>query len=281
MPVWRWSAVSLRTKGLLVVALPVLPLACFLGAVTIAVLRQEPPANTPERNLQVQADLARVFSALLDADAGARDHLLTDNEGALARYHAALDRLESTLADLDVLIIDHGLRDALGDLRDLVYQELDLLSPLMQPGAGSAGDRAVLDRSVAILDRIRAVTAIIEQRQVALAAERTALDEHRSRQVFVLLLAGSVLCAGGGVIAALVLARGISRRHATLSFNVGRLVRGEDPEPLPEGDPETAWLDAHFRTAAYQLRERERDLRQAVDRLHLANQALHARSVEL
>src|SRR5262252_2996040 len=111
---WRWSAVSLRTKGLLVVALPVLPLACFLGAVTIAVVRREPPGNTPERNLQVQADLARVFSALLDADAGARDHRLTDNQGAFERYNAALDRLESTLADLDALIIDHSLRDSLG-----------------------------------------------------------------------------------------------------------------------------------------------------------------------
>jgi signal transduction histidine kinase len=281
MRAWRWSAVSLRTKGLLVVALPVLPLACFWGIVTIAMLRQSPAANTTERNLEIQADLARVFSALLDADAGARDNVLTGNAGALARYRAALGRLAQTLVDLDRLIIDHDLRDALGRLHDLVYKELDVLAPLMRPSQIGANDRASLDRSVVILDQIRAVTATIEERQVGLAAERTAQNQRRARGVFVLLLAGSVLCTGGGVIAALVLARGISRRHAALSYNVGRLVRGEDPEPLPEGDPETAWLDAHFRTAAYQLRERERDLRQVVERLNLTNQALRARGVEL
>jgi signal transduction histidine kinase len=278
---WRWSAVSLRTKGLLVVALPVLPLAFFWGIVTIAILRQAPPANTTERNLQVQADLARVFSALLDADAGARDHVLTDNAGALVRYRAALRRLPPTLADLDRLIIDHDLRDALGQLQDLVYRELDVLAPIMSPSPAGVNDRAVLDRSVVILDQIRAITATIEERQVGLAAERTAQTQRRARGLFVLLLAGSVLCTGGGVIAAMVLARGISRRHAALSYNVSRLVRGEDPEPLPEGDPETAWLDAHFRTAAYQLRERERDLRQVVERLNLANQSLRGRGVEL
>lgn len=262
-------------------ALPVLPLACFWGIVAIAAVRQAPPTNTTGRNLQVQADLARVFSALLDADAGARDHLLTNNPGALNRYHAAVSRLGPTLADLDQLIIDHDLHDSLEDLRQLVTQEEHLLAPLVQPGGPRVSERVFLDRSVAVLDRIRSVVGTIEQRQLFLAAERTAREQRTRRTIVTLLLVGSVLCAGAGVIAALLLAGDISRRWAALSYNVRRLARGEEPEPLPSGDRETAWLDEHFRAAAHELRDRENDLRRLVERLALTNQALKVRSDEL
>ena len=64
----RWSAYGLRTKGLIVVGLPLLPLAVFWLAVVLAVLRQPRAVNTEARTLSVQASLARVFSDLLDAD---------------------------------------------------------------------------------------------------------------------------------------------------------------------------------------------------------------------
>src|SRR4051812_13350432 len=93
----RWSSYRLRTKALIVIALPVLPLAFFWTITWIAMVQADIPENTTDRNLIVQAGTARVFSALLDADAGARDNLLTDNEAALSRYRAAIDRLPPVL----------------------------------------------------------------------------------------------------------------------------------------------------------------------------------------
>ena len=93
----RWSAYRLRTKGLIVVGLPLLPLAIFWLFAAVAVVRQEPPGNTEARSLTVQASLARVFSDLLDADAGARDNLLTDSRRARARYEIAVSRLPADL----------------------------------------------------------------------------------------------------------------------------------------------------------------------------------------
>ena len=91
----RWSTYRVRTKGLIVVGLPVLPLAVFWLILGITVLRQERPANTTGRNLLVQAGLARVFSDVLDADAGARHALFTGSGKANRRYQAAIERLGS------------------------------------------------------------------------------------------------------------------------------------------------------------------------------------------
>src|SRR5437879_410067 len=123
-PVLRWSAFRLRTKGLIVVALPVLPLVCFWLVVLVLYLRDNTPANTTERNLTVQADLARVFSTLLDADSAARDNLLTDNAGAADRYTAAIARLAAPRGELKVSIIDPDLRETLNNLNPVVDDEL-------------------------------------------------------------------------------------------------------------------------------------------------------------
>ena len=73
----RWSSLGLRAKGLIVVGLPVVPLAVFWGIVIVGVLQAGQPANTSARSLVVQMNVARVLSDLLDADAGARHTLLT------------------------------------------------------------------------------------------------------------------------------------------------------------------------------------------------------------
>src|SRR5713101_5245057 len=145
----RWSAYRLRTKGLIVVALPVLPLAFFWSITAIAFIHRDTPTNSTTRNLAVQAALARVFSALLDADAGARDHLLTDNAEALHRYRAAVDRIPPTLAELNNSIIDPNLRKALETLKEIVSDELEVLEGLTgtaEPGAPHLGERAALNR---------------------------------------------------------------------------------------------------------------------------------------
>jgi signal transduction histidine kinase len=274
----------LRTKGLLAVALPVLPLACFWGFVALTMLRQAPPVNTTGRSLAVQASLARVFSALLDADAGIRDNVLTDNVAALERYRVAIDRIPLALTALDHDIIDPELRETLRDVRGLVDDELPLLARLagaLPPAASRITERAALDQSAALLEKIRALTTLIERRQIALAAARTTQTQRATSRLFIILLTGSIACTVGGFAAALVLVSSVSRRRRALAENAHRLARGEIPKPLPPGDDETSWLDERFREAARLLREREDEQRQMLDRLNQLNRALHARSTQL
>lgn len=275
----RWSTYRVRTKGLIVVGLPVLPLAVFWLILGITVLRQERPANTTGRNLLVQAGLARVFSDVLDADAGARHALFTGSGKANRRYQAAIERLAEDMTGLDRTVIDPDLRLSLGRLRLVVDDELMVLARLTgtQPaGAPPLGELEALDRSIENLDRIRDIATSLEARQRELTAARTDQERLEQRVLFYGFLIGSVLCAGGGVVAALVLANGISRRAVALSRNADRLAHGLPPEPLPVGEDEIGIVDERLRKAAQLLGRREDELLERTSDLETANRELEA-----
>jgi len=275
----RWSALRLRTKGLIVVGLPVLPLAVFWLVILLAVFRQPQPANSPGRTLIVQAGLARVFSDLLDGDAGARHNVFTDSGPAFRRYQAAVDRLPADLAALNNAVIDPTLRASLAELKEVVEDELAVLARLTgtpQPGAPRMTEVAALDRSVANLERVRILSTAIEKGQNALTSARTDQMRGAQRAWFYGLLLASIVCGAGGIVAALMLANGVSRRAAALSRNADRLAHGLPPEPLPVGEDEIGIVDARLREAARLLRLREDELQQRTKQLEAANHELEA-----
>lgn len=275
----RWSALRLRTKGLIVVGLPLLPLTVFWLVIVSAVLQPGQPTNTTGRSLIVQAGLARVFSDLLDADAGARHNLFTNSATALNRYQSAVDRLPADLAVLDNAVIDPTLRQSLDELKGVVSDELAMLARLAgspPEGMPPIGEVEALNRSVAYLDRVRAISTSMEQGQATLATARRDQMQRSQRVWFYALLVASVVCAAGGVFAALVLANGVSRRAAALSRNADRLAHGLPPEPLPVGEDEIAVVDARLREAARLLRVREDELHDRTKELEAANKELEA-----
>jgi signal transduction histidine kinase len=275
----RWSAYRLRTKGLIVVGLPLLPLAVFWLAVVLALLRQPRPINTEARTLSIQAGLARVFSDLLDADAGARNYLLTESEPSLTRYSAAVERLPANLASLQNAVIDETLRESLGSLQTIVDDEVATLGRMTgaaSPTLPAISEVGALNRSASNLDRIRALSLTMERRQAAISSAQN-IERQRTRMLYFFgFLAGSVVCAGGGVMAAIVLARGVSRRASALASNADRLARGLPPEPLPVGEDEIGLVDARIRAAARLLRRRDVELLERTTQLETANRELEA-----
>ncbi len=279
MPFRRWSSLPLRSKWLLIAALPVLPLAGFWIIFIFAQLQPPPPDDSTFRQLRVQANLTRVLVSLLEADAAVRDLLFTDNEGARTRYQGAVERTRPSFAELDHLIFDSEVKDSIEAMRVSVEAEFQLLASLAKtPGARplEGSERESLDRSAAAIDGIRQAMAAIEQRQMQSVETRTRERGQQDQELQYWLGIGSIGCSAAGFFAALIFARGISRRHAVLADNVGRLARGEAPRLLPPGDLEIGWLDAQFRDAASHLKQKEADLRQAVQRLEIANGELES-----
>jgi signal transduction histidine kinase len=275
----RWSAYGLRTKGLIVVGLPLLPLAVFWLVIIAALLRQERPINTETRNLTVQASLARVFSDLLDADAGARNYLLTESGPSYRRYAAAVERLPANTASLENAVIDPELRESLATLQEVVNDELAVLARMTgapPPGFPAIGEVAALNRSSANLEKIRELSLLMQRRQAALASELSQQRYRTRARYFFGFFVGSVLCAGGGVIAAMVLARGVSRRAAALATNADRLAHGLPPQPLPVGEDEIGLVDGRLRAAARLLRRRDVELRERTAQLETSNRELEA-----
>ena len=275
----RWSRFGLRTKGLIVVGLPVLPLAVFWLVIVAAFVREGQPTNTTGRSLVVQAALARVYSDLLEADGSARHRLYMDSVKALKRYEGAVERLPADMAQLDNAVIDPALRQSLHDLQVLVADELAVLARIAgspPPGMPPMGEVTALDRSVTNLERIRVLSETMEKGQRSLALARTEQNRRSQRVLFYGFLVGSVACGLGGVLAALVLANGVSRRAAALSRNATRLAHGLPPEELPVGEDEIGIVDARLREAARLLRLRDEALRDRTTQLEDANQELEA-----
>lgn len=275
----RWSSLRLRTKGLIVVGLPVVPLAVYWTIVIAGLLQADSPPNTTGRTLVVQANVARVLSDLLDADAGARQTMLTDSVPARRRYDAAIERLGANLSALDNAVIDPELHHSLGPLHELVNDELAVLARLAgspPPDFPPMNEVDALKRSSVNLEQIRSLAGTLEKRQVAIETTRAEQDRRMTRLYVVLFLAGSVICVCGGVVAALVLASGVSRRAQSLARNAERLAHGLPIEPLPAAEDEIGRVDARLREAARLLQQRERELRDRTTELEAANRELEA-----
>lgn len=174
-------------RALVVATLALVPLGSY-WAVTLAGLPARTagmsPAAGPASN--ANATLARVGGALVEADAGARDYVLTDNRQALLRARAAIGRLPDLLAALDAALVDPGVREAFGTLGTLVTEELAVIGQLtgsFLPGSiGPIGEREAIGRSGELLDRLRDVLADIEARLDAAIARdeaRRAADDAR------------------------------------------------------------------------------------------------------
>ncbi|HUF46233.1 MAG TPA: ATP-binding protein [Vicinamibacterales bacterium] len=279
LPPPRWSTLSLRSKGLFVVALPVLPLAIFWSLTAVALARREAPPNTAGPNMAVQSALARVFSVLLDADAGARDYLLTDNADALTRYEQAVARLPREMAALDEGLSGAHMRALHNELRTAVDDELAILDRIARghsPPTPWIPERVALDRSAANLSHIRGLTTVMQERLVGVAAIRAFQTEVAGSVLVWILLIGSLVCTGAGFAAAIVVAGGLSRRISILARNADRLARGEALHAPPLGEDEIGQLDRRFREASRLLRSREAELRARTAELEATNRELEA-----
>ncbi len=111
---WRWDALPLRTKGLVVALLPAAPLLLFWVIVGLAVLRPNAPLNTAARGLEIRPDVAETLTA---ARAQTTAEAITARQAELVAARAELSRRNSRWL-LAVLLVGfdrlHGGRDSGG-----------------------------------------------------------------------------------------------------------------------------------------------------------------------
>ena len=275
----RWSTLSLRTKGLIVVGLPVLPLAVFWALTAWTLAHRIGPAGTTRTHLAAQAAAARVVASLLDAESGARDYLFTDNPGARARYEAAIGRLDDELTSLEQALAVVGLGESFAPFQETADSEIHLLGRLVDgpsPDDPPIGDRVALDRSVEYIAALSAMADELQKRHAAATADEIFRGELSSALLLWGLLVGSTVCAGGGIAVAMIVASSVSRRVRILAKNADRLARGGTQHSPPPGEDEIGQLDRRFREAAHELRRREHELRQRSLELEAANRELEA-----
>ncbi|MGH2734857.1 MAG: ATP-binding protein [Actinomycetota bacterium] len=264
----NWSDAPLRVKGLIVVALPVVALGVAVAAAAVADSAEDGAVRAVEHTLEVQRELRRTSDLLSSGETSVRGYLLTREPRYLAPFETADSLLAGSLERLTPLVEDHpDQAERAETLRVLTEQRMDLLQTALNLAQSRAlGDdelRRLLEEGRRLQIRVRALLDEMESIEAGFLADgRQAASDAQS---FATRAAGGGLLIGvlGGVLAALLFARGIGARIERLDENARRLDRRRPQLPLPPGRDEIGRLGATLAESARLLDERERELGEA------------------
>ncbi len=269
-----WANRPLATKGLVVVAVPLL---IFLGsvAVLLAIGRMEAEAEQDVRlTIAIQTDVNEVHAVLAEASSGVRGYLLTGEARFLEPYERAEDSLPQLFARLNAAIRDAEAAARLSRIEALAGQKRDGLTVLLAAReAGGAMDTAAIARGLAankrVLDALRAEIEGMQARErELLSARQRRLDTVRSSGLAatgILMLAG----LGGSLFAVFLFSSGIVRRIQRLERDAVRLAQGEALASPQAGRDEIGLLAERMSEASALLRAREQALREGEERFRL------------
>ncbi len=279
-------------KGLLLIALPLLYQALFIGLL----LRRQTAHNEAQRaavhTKEVLVHVDRIFSLVQSALADVRGFVLTENPRFSKDSERARAEVESELKVLGKYVADNPdqtrrWRDLSARSVQLVDYENQLVALVNSGQREQAQARVASLRGVELLDKLtsdfdefRATEESFDQ------ARLTALAISSTLQNWLLVLGLTVNVVIGAACAA-IFGRGISRRLAVLTQNTARIARGEALVPRVGGRDEISELDSNFHAMSEQLaalRQKERVFQTVLERrneeLIHANRDLDAKSRE-
>ena len=149
-----------------------------------------------EHTYQVLQEVESVTAALKDAQAGTRGYLLTGDTLYLRPYSMASDQLPTSLKRLEALTVDNPVQRArLDSLQGLVEQEFKILRPLteIQKSMSQSSMQTLLDTDRQTLRQVRVLYTRIKQSELALLAQRSALQEVFAKATPIVVLVSAIL----------------------------------------------------------------------------------------
>jgi signal transduction histidine kinase/ActR/RegA family two-component response regulator len=272
-----WLDLSLRGKGLIVVAVPLIALLGITSA-NLVLQRDEATERTislAARNLDQAA--AQVLADAVNGETGVRGYGMTDDPAFLGPYNLMLTRIaaERTLLRKDAVIAGVGRQQQAVDVT--TGQELAELAQLRDAisyGGTSAQSLlpAVLDGKIT-MDRLRRqVAALVVGPTALVSVEHNKLTvlQTRTEQFDVASLVLGLLT---GLVGVALVTSGIARRLGAVADNARRLGEGKPLEPAIYATDEIGRMtQSHFRAEAL-LARRTAELVTARDAAMGATQA--------
>jgi len=248
-----WRRVSLRARGVSVLAFPLAVLFVTLFAIywaENAVYRAE---ETVGRYYETRGAIVQLGSAVSDAEAAVGGYTAT----GFSRFHDAFQTARASAAaalqSLPRLTGDQAAtRAAAADIERLGALELASLDARAAGGSRPAGNL------VADLQARLALLAGEEERRFTQARYERDLAR---RNLFRTVLACGILGPMGALLIHLLVAGRLVKRIEKVTENARRLAHGLPLEPFPGGTDEIAALARQLQDAATLLQERERELR--------------------
>ena len=251
----RWRDLSLRTKTLVLVALPASPIVLLWALIVISLISQQrtPASMSAARRLDLAARLSQSEVALAQAEAAARE-AAGGRSSAVARFDRAASEATAQLAYVEGAFTDDSNLSATREIRALAERHLEGLSRVARGGPGA--DRTALDESAETLARVHALVASIFERR---GGGQTDTQRSRTRNWVTLLVLFGASAVGitVGIVGAVMLGRTIGRRAEQMARMSEALVRGEPLGDPPTGHDELAVLGRRLHEASVQLRQQQ------------------------
>jgi PAS domain S-box-containing protein len=271
-----WANRPLATKGLVVVAVPLL---IFLGSVAAlyTISRMESRAEQDVRlTIAIQNDVNEVHALLAEASSGVRGYLLTGEPRFLEPYDRAEQLVPQVTQRLRGSIRDAEASVHLARIEALASQKREGLSQLVaarrRTGADVVSDPTItagLAANKQVLDALRGeIEGMQERERELLAARQDRLDRVRFNG---LVITGLLTLAGlvGSLFAVFLFSSGIVRRVQRLERDAVLLAQGEALEQREAGRDEIGLLAVRMTEASALLRAREQALREGEERFRL------------
>jgi signal transduction histidine kinase/CHASE3 domain sensor protein/ActR/RegA family two-component response regulator len=229
-----WTPRTLRTKSMIIVAVPVVALLIAIAGIFLAGRASDRAADHAGTALETQAVLGRILILTLDATSGTNAYLATGEPRFLQSAERAVRLLPTARADLsDLLPRDGPQRQLLAQL-DAALTEQSMALTTILAGRGSIGvrtDRLLADETRT--ETVRSLLADLQNQEEARLRVRETAASRLHNVVTITSVGAAGLGLIGGLAAMLALSGGVAKRVRLVQDNVRRLAEAEPLHPMP------------------------------------------------
>ncbi|HUX04509.1 MAG TPA: ATP-binding protein [Acidimicrobiales bacterium] len=252
---------SLRSRGLLVVGLPLVALLLTASLFLLVVSEGQSAQRWVEHTRQVQSQLQQISTLRNDVQSANSGYLLTGNSGYLTQSTSAATSLSAATVSLENLVRDNPVELARATaLRGLVDNYSALPSQLNER---SPRLQTWLAHELAASDAVHSSVAQMIRTEDSLLKQR--LGRFQFWQDFGLAAAITLVIVGGllGIMGSSIFSRSILRRVRRLG-ELSELMDSGDEIPEPDDQPdELGELSRRITEVGLNIRRRESEIDQA------------------
>jgi PAS domain S-box-containing protein len=258
----RWLDRSVRTKGLIVVAVPLIILIAVSAASLLVQSTERHERKVALAASALTSTAGKVLADAVNGETGVRGYAATRDPVFLQPYNLTLARIGAERRELRIAAVAEGdiHRQGLVDATTgRVLTELTQLRAAIRGGTSLPALRAPLERQKVTMDRLRRQVAGLVSGPTALILPRRAQITRLEAVTEVLDVAALVLGLLAGLVGVALFTSGISRRVTAAAANADRLGRGQPLQPAPRSADDIGRLaDAIGHAGAIIERDRPR-----------------------
>ena len=251
--------ISILRKGLMVLALPLLYQAVFIGLL----LKRQHDLNNAQfwamHTKDVMARTDHIFLQLVTQQSNLRGFVISGNPA----FEAEVSNLEKPLRDelnkLRALIRDNPKQqERLDHITSLAQSQLEFETKLVNQVKSNEREMAITEikrlNGKDLMDKLRTAIEHFRNDEEKLDEERLETLRKSGVEQTWLLLGGMAVNLGVGALAAGMFSREISDRILAVADNTRRIESGESLAPLVSGSDEIRELDEKFHAMADNLK---------------------------